>query len=237
MAFYLGTSGYAYDEWKGVFYPDDLKKKDQLRYFASRFGSVEINYTFRQHPSEKTLDAWREQTPEGFLFTLKAHQRITHWERLAGGGESVAFLLERARRLGDRLGVILFQCPPNLQFSADLASGFLDVLPEGGRYAMEFRHPSWEDARDLLRERGVAWCTAETDDHPAPTDSFEPFCYLRLRKEQYSDEELAAWAARVQAGLDGGHEVFCYFKHEEKGIGPRYAERMAELLGLSREPE
>jgi uncharacterized protein YecE (DUF72 family) len=234
MAFHLGTSGYAYDEWKGVFYPEELKKKDQLRYFASRFDSVEINYTFRRHPSEKTLDAWREQTPEGFLFTMKAHQQITHWKRLLDAGDSVSFFLERVRRLGDRLGVILFQCPPNLPFDRDRAAAFLDLLPEGGRYAMEFRHPSWEDARDLLRERGVAWCTAETDEQAAPVDSFEPFAYLRLRREQYSDEELSAWASRVQAALSQGRDVFCYFKHEEKGIGPRYAERMAELLGMSR---
>ncbi len=165
---YLGTSGYAYAEWKGVFYPEDLKTKDQLRYFAARFRSVEINYTFRQHPSEKTLAAWREQTPEGFLFTLKAHQNITHRRRLKDAEAEVAFFLERARLLGERLGVILFQCPPNLRFEEDRAQAFLAALPPGGRYAMEFRHPSWEDARELLTSRGVAWCTAETDDQPPP---------------------------------------------------------------------
>jgi uncharacterized protein YecE (DUF72 family) len=234
MAFVLGTSGYAYDEWKGVFYPADLKKKDQLRYFASRFDSVEINYTFRRYPSEKTLDAWVEQTPPGFLFTLKANQQITHWRRLADAGEPVDRFMGLARRLGDRLGVILFQCPPNLAFDRDLVSAFLDLLPDGVRYAMELRHPSWEDARDLLRERGVAWCTAESDDQAAPVDSFDPFCYLRLRKEHYSDEELAVWASRVRAGLAQGRDVFCYFKHEEKGIGPRHAEMMNDLLALPR---
>ncbi len=233
MTLFLGTSGYAYAEWKGVFYPAELKTKDQLRYFASRFGSVEINYTFRRHPSETTLDAWREQTPDGFLFTLKAHQNITHRRRLKEAESDVAFFLERAKRLGDRLGVILFQCPPNLAFDRDRLNVFLDTLPEGGRYAMEFRHPSWEDARDVLRERGVAWCTAETDEQAAPTDSWEPFAYLRMRKEIYPDEQLAAWAGRVRGALESGHDVFCYFKHEEKGIGPIYAERMAGLLGTS----
>ncbi len=175
---YLGTSGYAYAEWKGVFYPDDLKTKDQLRYFASRFRSVEINYTFRRHPSETTLAAWREQTPEGFLFTLKAHQNITHRRRLKEASEDVGFFLQRAGLLGDRLGVILFQCPPNLRFD-ERAQPFLDALPPGGRYAMEFRHPSWEDARDLLTERGVAWCTAETDQQAGPSCSG---CRPRLGK-------------------------------------------------------
>jgi len=215
MAFVLGTSGYAYDEWMGgVFYPEGLKKKDQLRYFASRFDSVEINYTFRRYPSEKTLDTWVEETPPGFLFTLKANQQITHWRRLADAAEPVERFMGLARRLGDRLGVVLFQCPPNLAFDRDVVSGFLDLLPEGCRYAMELRHPSWEDARDLLRERAVAWCTAETGDQSAAVDSFDPFCYLRMRKEQYTEEELAALAARVRTGMESGHDVFCYFKHE-----------------------
>jgi uncharacterized protein YecE (DUF72 family) len=230
MAFHLGTSGYAYDEWVGVFYPTDLKKKDQLRYFASRFGSVEINYTFRRYPSERTLDAWVEQTPTGFLFTLKANQQITHWRRLADAGEPVTRFMDLARRLGDRLGVILFQCPPNLPFDREVVSEFLDLLPGGVRYAMELRHPSWEDGRDLLRERGVAWCTAESDDQAATVDSWEPFGYLRLRRERYSDGELAAWGARIRGALSGGHDVFCYFKHEDKTAGPRLAERMAEIL-------
>ena len=233
MAFHLGTSGYAYDEWKGVFYPDDLKKKDQLRYFASRFDSVEINYTFRRYPSEKTIASWIEQTPPGFLFTLKAQQQITHWRRLADADEPVARFMGLVRPLGERLGVVLFQCPPNLPFDREVVSTFLDLLPDGVRCAMELRHPSWEDARDLLRERGVAWVTAESDDQEAPTDSFEPFAYLRLRKESYPDDELAVWAERARAGLDAGHDVFCYFKHEDHTVGPRSAERMAELIGLS----
>ena len=227
---YLGTSGYAYPEWKGVFYPPEVKVKDRLRYFASRFRSVEINYTYHHHPSEQTIAGWTSQTPPEFLFTLKAHQSITHRRRLKDCGDSVEFLVSRARQLGERLGVILFQCPPTLRFEEDLAREFLDTLPEGGRYAMEFRHPSWEEARGLLRERGVAWCTAETDEQAAPTDSWEPFGYLRLRKEEYTDEELAAWAARVRPALEAGHDVFAYFKHEEKGVGPRFAERFEEIL-------
>jgi uncharacterized protein YecE (DUF72 family) len=231
---YLGTSGYAYDEWKnGVFYPEGLKAREMLPYFASRFRSVEINYTFRHHPSEKTLQQWRALTPEGFAFTLKAHQNITHRQRLADAGEAVSFFVERARQLGDRLGTILFQCPPSLRFERERTLGFLSVLPPGGRYAMEFRHPSWEEARPLLVEHGVAWCMAETDDTPAGPDAFEPFGYLRLRKEAYPDEEIAEWAARAGAALEAGHDVYCYFKHEEKGIGPAYALRLAELLAAS----
>ena len=228
---HLGCSGFAYPEWKGVFYPEGSKPRDMLPYFASRFRSVEINYSFRRHPSEKTLASWRDQTPEGFSFTLKAHQNITHRHRLADAREPVKFFLERARVLGDRLGVVLFQCPPSLRFDRRRAEDFLDVLPSDGLYAMEFRNPSWEDARDLLAERGVAWCTAETDEQPPGRDSWEPFGYLRLRKEEYSEDELSAWAERIASGLDSGHDVYCYFKHEEKGIGPIYAQRLGQLLG------
>jgi uncharacterized protein YecE (DUF72 family) len=227
---HLGTSGFAYPEWKGVFYPEGLKAREMLPFFASRFRSVEINYTFRRHPSEKTLTEWGTVTPQGFSFTLKAHQNITHRHRLADPEEPVGYFMQRARILGERLGVILFQCPPSLRFDRDLLDGFVKTLPEGGLYAMEFRHPSWEEARDLLAERGVAWCTAETDEQQADRDSWEPFGYLRLRKETYAEEEIAGWASRIRAALEAGHDVYCYFKHEEKGIGPVYAERLAELL-------
>src|SRR6266542_6610316 len=108
---YVGTSGFAYGEWKGPFYPDGLRNRDMLSFYASRFGSVEVNHTFRRYPSERTLARWREATPDGFLITLKAHQRITHWLRLADADEAVANFLDRAKTLGSRLGTILFQCP------------------------------------------------------------------------------------------------------------------------------
>jgi uncharacterized protein YecE (DUF72 family) len=229
---YLGTSGFAYGEWKGPFYPPALKQRDMLPFYATRFSSVEINYTFRQRPTESTLKGWRDATPEGFLITLKAHQRITHWLRLANADEAVTNFLDRAKGLDSRLGVILFQCPPNLPFDRSLIENFLAFLPPAFRYAFEFRHPSWEEARDILASQGAAWCVAETDEKPALDTGIpsEPFAYLRLRKEQYSDEELRAWAGRIGAMLSAGSDVFCYFKHEQKGAGPIFAQRMAELV-------
>lgn len=226
----LGTSGYDYTEWRGVFYPQDLPPREMLPYFASRFRTVEINYTFRKQPSDRTLATWRRRTPPGFVLTLKAHHGITHRHRLRDAREPVESFVLRARLLGDRLGPILFQCPPNLAFDRELAEAFLDVLPPGGRYAMELRHPSWEDARGLLAERGVAWCTAETDEQPAGQGAWAPFGYLRLRKETYPNRELRGWAERIRAALDSGHDVYCYFKHEAKGAGPVYADRLAALL-------
>src|SRR3989442_14142123 len=131
---YLGASGLAYGEWNGPFSPPTLRQREMLPFYAGRFGSVEINYTFRQQPAEKTLLAWREATPDGFLFALKAHQRITHWMRLAGADEAVSTFLDRIRLLGPRLGPILFQCPPNLQYDRSLIESFLGYLPPTFRY-------------------------------------------------------------------------------------------------------
>jgi len=229
---YLGTSGFAYGEWKGPFYPPTLKQRDMLSFYGSRFRSVEINYTFRQQAAEKTLLAWREATTDGFLFTLKAHQRITHWLRLAGADESVSTFLERAKLLGPRLGPILFQCPPNLPYDRSLIESFLAYLPPTFRYAFEFRHPSWAEAKEVLASQGAAWCVAEADEKPVDGTSLpvEPFVYLRLRKTEYSDDELGAWSDRMSSALGQGADVFAYFKHEEKGAGPIFAERMTELM-------
>ena len=230
---YLGTSGFAYDEWKhGVFYPEGLKNADMLSYYASQFRSVEVNYTFRRLPSEKTLVAWRDGTPDGFAFTLKANQRITHFKRLAEADEDVRDFLERARLLGDRLGTILFQCPPSLKYDRQLIERFVGYLSPDVRAVMEFRHPSWGEARAFLHEQGIAWCVAETDEKdPGPDDlSWEPYGYLRLRKTEYTDEELAAWAERIGPALGAGADVYCYFKHEGEGMSPRMAKSLEALV-------
>lgn len=226
---YVGTSGFAYKDWKGSFYPSDLKDADMLSHYARRLSSVEINYTFRRLPEESTLTRWREQTPDEFRLALKASQRITHWARLAGADEAVSTFLDRAKVLGERLGPILFQCPPTLRYDGGLIEAFLAYLPPTFRYAMEFRHPSWEEARHLLSEQGVAWCTAETDENEPGTFSPHPFGYLRLRKDEYDDAELGAWARRIRTALDDGRDVYCYIKHEGRDAAQR-ATRLAELV-------
>jgi uncharacterized protein YecE (DUF72 family) len=230
---YLGTSGFAYDEWKhGVFYPEGLKNADMLSYYASRFRSVEINYTFRRFPTEKTLTGWREATPDGFAFTLKANQRITHSRRLADADDDVRDFLDRARLLGDRLGTILFQCPPSLRYDRTLIERFVGGLPPDVRAVMEFRHPSWIEARGLLLEQGIAWCVAETDEKdPGPDDlSWEPYGYLRLRKNEYTEEEVKGWAERIAPALASGSDVFAYFKHEGEGMSPRLADLLSTMV-------
>jgi uncharacterized protein YecE (DUF72 family) len=231
--FYLGTSGYSYDEWKhDVFYPEGLKNREMLSYYARRLNSVEINYTFRRIPSEKTIETWRAATPEGFRFALKGNQRITHFKRLSDADDDVRTFLERAALLGDRLGCVLFQCPPSLEYDRRLIESFVGYLPPRVRVAMEFRHPSWRAARELLLEQGVAWCVAETDEHdPRPEDlAWEPFGFLRLRKTAYTDDELGRWAGRVREALAAGFDAFAYFKHEDLGASPQMARRLEDIL-------
>ena len=161
---YLGTSGFAYDEWKhGVFYPEGLKNREMLSYYASRFPSVEINYTFRRFPTEKSVETWKAETPETFRFTLKANQRITHWKRLADTDEDVRDFLDRGRLLGDRLGTVLYQCPPTLTYDRGLIEAFVGYLPP----APERR---WSSAtRRGWRRATSCWNRASRGASPRPT--------------------------------------------------------------------
>jgi uncharacterized protein YecE (DUF72 family) len=229
---FAGTSGFAYKEWKGHFYPEDLKDAEMLPFYASKLPSVEINYTFRRFPVETTLRRWAELAPEGFRLGLKAHGRITHTKRLRDADADVSEFLQRAKLLGEHLGPILFQCPPTLQYDRGLIESFLAYLPPIAPYAFEFRHESWSAARELLAENNVAWCVAETDVAEADRSSIPsgPFAYLRLRREDYSDEDISAWAKGLEPVLEEGRDVFAYFKHEEGAAAPSYAQRLQELL-------
>lgn len=228
---YLGTSGFAYPEWIGSFYPESLSSDDMLPHYASRFRSVEINYTFRRFPAEKTIQRWAERGPTGFRFALKANQRITHRKRLRDADTDVSDFLERVRLLGDRLGPILFQCPPTLQFDRELIQSFLAYLPPVAPYAFEFRHESWNEARAILAENGAAWCVSETDEQAAGEVPTEPFMYLRLRKEEYADDDLKRWAGVIGDATAAGRDVYAYLKHEEGVAAPRHAQRLGEFVG------
>ena len=227
---YLGTSGFGYDAWMdGVFYPKDVKAAGRLSYYASVFNAVEIHYTFRRFPAESLFRGWRDQVPEGFRFAVKASARITHVKQFADAESETTLFCERASLLGERLGPILFRCPDTLPYDRELLARFLDTLPDGVAAAMEFRHPSWNEARDLLEARGVAWCMTENDDLDPETGplSWHPFGYLRLRRPDYSDAELGVWAGRIAAALAAGSDVHCFFKHEDEAAGPRMALRLA----------
>lgn len=227
---YVGTSGFSYREWKPDFYPADLKSAQMLGFYAQHLPSVEINNTFYRAPTEKLLRSWIEQTPDDFAFTLKAPQRITHFQRLRDVDEHLSFFLATARALGSRLGAILFQLPPSLRYDAALLGGFLAALPgDPFRFAIEFRHASWDlpEVRELLGANHVAWCVADTEEMPAaPLRTARDFAYLRLRRSTYDDDALASWAAWVRELLADGCDVYCYFKHEDDPSGVRFAQRL-----------
>ena len=234
MTLHVGTSGFAYKEWKPGFYPADLPAKDFLRYYATRFTSVEINNTFYRAPTDEVVGKWAEQTPETFAFTLKAPQRITHIKRLREVEEPLTSFLRTARTLDDRLGVVLFQCPPNLKRDDALLADFLALLPGAPfRFALEFRNPTWEDPAvfDAMAANRVAWCVADTDEKPAVMRrTADDFAYLRLRGLDYTDEDLARWAKEVAGVLGDGGDAFVYFKHEDDPSAIRYARRIGEIL-------
>jgi uncharacterized protein YecE (DUF72 family) len=228
--YWVGTSGYNYQEWKGPFYPADLPDKQMLGYYAERFESVEINYTFYRMPTARILANWARATPDRFRFALKAPRRITHDQRLRSVEDSLAHFCEVAETLGAKLGPVLFQLPPFMKKDVELLEVFLHDLPPGLRSTMEFRHASWhaDDTYEVLERFGVALCVADSEERTTPFETTAPFGYLRLRRPDYDAAALRGWVERVRAAP--WKEAFIYFKHEERGAGPRYAAELVALL-------
>lgn len=228
---FVGTSGFSYAEWKPDFYPETMKSADFLEHYATLLTSVEINNTFYRAPTEALLKGWVDKTPEDFRFTLKAPQRITHRARLRDVDEQLSYFLNVAKVLDTRLGMILFQCPPNLRYEPELLDAFLAALPgEPFRFAMEFRHDSWntDEVRGKLAHSGVAWCVAETSGEHPMVRTARGFVYLRLRKDEYTDEDLTRWEKEIRTVLDDGADVYAYFKHEDDARAPAYARALME---------
>ncbi len=222
---HAGTSGYAYKEWKPAFYPADVPQTRFLEYYASRLKTVELNNTFYRFPSEKLMTGFRDGTPDGFTVAVKAPQKITHFGRLKGVGQLTADLVERCGLLGDKLGPLLFQLPPNMKRDDERLANFLAELPKGPRYAFEFRHASWFDQVTFgaLRERGVALCVSEGEKLDSPREVTADFVYARLRKEAYTADDLAEWKGWFAGQLAAGRDVYVYIKHDDSGVSPEHA--------------
>jgi uncharacterized protein YecE (DUF72 family) len=234
VAIRIGTSGYNYAEWRGSFYPDKLAAAKMLPYYAERFTTVEINYTFYRMPSAKTIGSWDAQTPPGFCFALKAPQRITHFARLRDVDEPLRYFLDTARALGPKLGPVLFQLPPNFAKDLGRLGDLLVQLPAGLRFAFEFRHPSWlaADVYQRLRAANAALCIADSDKGTTPLVATADWGYLRLRDEGYAQRDLETWGRTVKELGAAWRDAFIYFKHEESGIGPALARDLATLLDV-----
>lgn len=223
MRLLAGTSGFSYKAWKGSFYPETLKEAGMLKYYASQFDTVELNNTFYRLPNEQTLRQWAEQVPAGFMFALKASRVITHSRRLKEVTEPVEYLCRVTEALGAARGPILFGLPPNLKIDLDRLGALLALIPAGVRAAIEFRHESWHDDAvfDLMRGHNIALCIAQTEEEETPFVATADWGYVRLRKVEYSGDELVEWRTRIAAQT--WTDAFVYFKHEDAGVGPKLA--------------
>jgi uncharacterized protein YecE (DUF72 family) len=235
---HIGLSGYSYKPWQGPgrFYPNELKVKEFLRYYAGRYDTVEMDGIWYRMPSEQAVKSWMELTPPNFIFAPKANRLITHIHRLKPDALSaVKLMLDRLAQLieNDRLGPVLLQLPPNLRRDDERLKNFLGKLPHNVRWAMEFRHESWNasEVELLLRNHGVAWATVETDDTPAERRDTANFRYVRLRRSEYDGTALGEWANWLKTEAEKGKDCFVYCKHEDQGEPWIWADRLMELAG------
>jgi len=232
VANWVGTSGYNYPEWKGSFYPEKLPAAKMLPYYAERFTTVEINYTFYRVPNAKILAGWNGETPPGFRLTLKAPKRITHIAKLKDCAELLQYFMKTAATLGPKLGAILFQLPPYLRKDLAVLDDFLPRLPAGSCAAFEFRHASWMDPEvfSRLRARNLALCIADSEKFSTPLEITADYAYFRLRDEGYQPADLSRWAGLIREHAGSCRDVFVYFKHEEAGKGPEFARQLLAAL-------
>jgi len=219
-----GASGYSFKEWRGDFYPADMKPEGMLAWYAERLPTVEINNTFYQMPKTAVLENWSRATPQDFRFAIKASRRITHMARLKAetAADSVAYLYKNLAALGAKRGPVLFQLPPFMKKDLPRLDEFLKLLPQGHHAAFEFRNDSWfaDDVYDSLRRAGASLCHSEREDNaPPPLVETAPWGYVRLRLETYSDQDLRQWSERLAATQ--WRQIFVYFMHEP--TAPRYA--------------
>ena len=230
--FWIGTSGYNYPEWKGSFYPEKLPATKMLPYYAERFSTVEINYTFYRMPTEKLLAGWASVTPEQFKFTLKAPRRITHDARLQHCEELVRAFCGATQVLASKLGVLLFQLPPSFRKDVGVLDGFLECLPPRAPAVFEFRHASWHDEEvfDRLRSRGLALCIADSERMTTPLEVTADYGYFRLRDEGYQEADILRWAGTISRCGETCRDIYVYFKHEERGKGPELAKLLMRQL-------
>jgi uncharacterized protein YecE (DUF72 family) len=230
MKLHVGTSGYSYKEWKGNFYPEDLPAKEMLAYYSQRLPAVEINNTFYRLPQPGMIENWKQQVPPRFRFSIKASQRITHIKRINNVADETKYLLETAALLDERLGVVLFQLPPNMKKDTGRLKAFLDLLSTEVRAAFEFRHETWFDDEvfSLLRAKDCALVVSDTDEKPlTEIINTAKWGYLRLRRTAYDESDLVEWMKRVTARK--WKDAFVFYKHEDEGVGPKLAAQFLEL--------
>ncbi|HJQ82103.1 MAG TPA: DUF72 domain-containing protein [Lacipirellulaceae bacterium] len=236
---WIGTSGWTYDGWRGPFYPKDMPKKRWLNWYAQQFATTEINGSFYRTPSLEAVEAWRDQTPDEFLFAWKASKFITHWKRLSDkSANSIELMETRLKVLGRKAGPVLFQLPARFKADGERLSSFLKLLSKKYKYAFEFRDASWyeKDILTLLRKRDVALCLSDHIAAPAPWVVTADHVYIRGHgptgeyKDRYPLKTLREWAAAIRKWKRQGRTVFCYFDNDQKSAAPKDARLLLQLL-------
>lgn len=234
---YIGTSGWNYNHWRGVFYPEELPQSKWLEYYASHFDTVEVNNSFYRLPEKKTFEGWRNQTPDGFSFCIKASRFLTHIKRLKEPEEPLQRLMDHAGGLGDKLNIVLYQFPPNWKPDLERLEHFLSILPKSPRSAFEFRDDRWQcdDVWSLLSKYGVAYCVMDSPGLPLHLKTTCDYSYIRMHsggedtEANYTTEHLREWAGRIGDMLRRG-DVYVYFNNDYKGFAVRNALALRELL-------
>jgi uncharacterized protein YecE (DUF72 family) len=236
---WVGTSGWSYRSWRGAFFPKEVMVKHHLRYYATQFSTTELNGVFYRTPSLETVRAWREQTPDDFVFAWKASKFITHWKRLSDTSRnSLALIEQRLKILGPKAGPVLFQLPPSFEVDAGRLKSFIKLLSKRRRYAFEFRHASWyaEEVFDLLRQHDIALCISDHRDAPAPWFMTAGHVYVRghgptgAYKGHYSDAALRVWARKIAAWQRQDRTIYVYFDNDQKSAAPADASRLIAIL-------
>jgi uncharacterized protein YecE (DUF72 family) len=235
---FIGTSGWSYDHWKGVFYPNDLPQKSWFNFYMHSFDTVEINNSFYNLPSESTFKDWYSSTSSDFVFSVKASRYITHMKKLRDPEDSLKKFTGRVKLLKNKLGPILFQLPPRWHCNVERLTDFTGNLPHGWRYTIEFRDDSWWDdgVYELLKKKNIAWCIFDLDGRLSPVEITSDFVYIRLHgpdgayRGKYGGRKLRKWVNNIAQWLDSSLDVYCYFDNDENGYAPQDALKLKEML-------
>ena len=237
--YFIGTSGWHYEHWRGLFYPEGLAKPGWLKFYAEQFNTLELNNSFYHLPTEKAFNNWRDSSPQGFVFAVKVSRFITHIKKLRNTGEAQDTFLSRARLLGRKLGPLLYQLPPGMSRNDAVLESFLSGLPTGYRHVFEFRHRSWidDDVFELLRRHNAGLCVFDMPGFTCPLLATSDFAYIRFHGSTglywscYSEEELEDWATKISALGKNLDAVYIYFNNDAQGFAIENARTLAGKLG------
>jgi len=236
---YIGTSGWSYKDWEKTFYPADVSHARQFEFYATRFPTVEINFTYYRLPAPGTVEGWRDKAPRGFIYAVKGSRFITHMKKLANLGGALDTFFDRIQPLRKCAGPILWQLPPMLRKDPARLDAFLAQLPKTYRYAVEFRHPSWldDDIFALLRRRRVAHVAVSSLGMPMNLAVTTNFIYIRFHgltggaAHDYTRAELEPWAGHIRRQAGQGKKVYAYFNNDANACAPRNARLLMEMVG------